>query len=291
MTFEKNLKSYRKAAKLSQEKMAELLNVSRQAVTKWETGTGTPDISNLIAISNLFHISLDDLLAIQSPTQTPDFLYQSYISYDIAELKHFDIRLGGAHHLHLQIVDSEKVEIKLASNSLQQLDKILKFKIDDSRSKLDLELNRLDDLTEARAKKELSIFITLPQKYLRDVEIAVNCPQVELNNLVIEQLELDGKVEQVIINGGQGELEINSNLDMLVNIISFTGTVALNQISATSRLQVPADYDFKTKQKGLANKILFEEEQDIAENCSNPDTENIIELNGMKSELLIIPYK
>ena len=98
-------------------------------------------------------------------------------------------------------------------------------------------------------------------------------------------------MEQVIINGGQGELEINSNLDMLVNIISFTGTVALNQISATSRLQVPADYDFKTKQKGLANKILFEEEQDIAENCSNPDTENIIELNGMKSELLIIPYK
>ena len=74
MTFEKKLKSYRKAAKLSQEKMAELLNVSRQAVTKWETGTGTPDISNLIAISNLFHISLDDLLAIQSPTQTPDFL-------------------------------------------------------------------------------------------------------------------------------------------------------------------------------------------------------------------------
>lgn len=34
MTFEKKLKSYRKAAKLSQEKMAELLNVSRQAVTK-----------------------------------------------------------------------------------------------------------------------------------------------------------------------------------------------------------------------------------------------------------------
>ena len=288
MTFEENLKSYRKAANLSQEKMAELLNVSRQAVTKWETGAGTPDISNLIAISKLFHISLDELLAIQQPIQVQrDFLYQSKISYDIDELKHFDIRLGGANYLSLQVADSEKVDIRLASNSLPQLDKVLKLKIDDSRSKIDLELNRLGNLTEAMVKKELSIFITLPQKYLRDVEVVVNCQQVELNNLLIEQFELDGKVEQVIINGGQGELEINSNLDMLINLLSYEGNVALNQISATSRLQVPLDYSFKTKKKGLANKILFEEYQERTEDFSNPAAENNIELNGMKSELLI----
>ena len=51
--FEDQIKHYRKQAGLSQEKMAEKIGVSRQAITKWENGTGTPDISNLMAIANL----------------------------------------------------------------------------------------------------------------------------------------------------------------------------------------------------------------------------------------------
>lgn len=60
--FEDQIKHYRKQAGLSQEKMAEKIGVSRQAITKWENGTGTPDISNLMAIANLFQISIDELL-------------------------------------------------------------------------------------------------------------------------------------------------------------------------------------------------------------------------------------
>lgn len=44
MTFAEKLKSIRKKAGLSQEQLAEKLGVSRQAVTKWETETGIPDI-------------------------------------------------------------------------------------------------------------------------------------------------------------------------------------------------------------------------------------------------------
>ena len=47
MTLEEQIKHYRKQAGLSQEKMAEKIGVSRQAITKWENGTGTPDIANL----------------------------------------------------------------------------------------------------------------------------------------------------------------------------------------------------------------------------------------------------
>ena len=46
MTLEEQIKHYRKQAGLSQEKMAEKIGVSRQAITKWENGTGTPDIAN-----------------------------------------------------------------------------------------------------------------------------------------------------------------------------------------------------------------------------------------------------
>ena len=53
MTLEEKIKHYRKQAGLSQEKMAEKIGVSRQAITKWENGTGTPDIANLMAIADL----------------------------------------------------------------------------------------------------------------------------------------------------------------------------------------------------------------------------------------------
>ena len=59
MTLEEQIRNYRKQAGMSQEKMAELIGVSRQAITKWENGTGTPDIANLVAIAELFQISLD----------------------------------------------------------------------------------------------------------------------------------------------------------------------------------------------------------------------------------------
>ena len=54
MTLEEQIKYYRKQAGLSQEKMAEKIGVSRQAITKWENGTGTPDIANLMAIAEWY---------------------------------------------------------------------------------------------------------------------------------------------------------------------------------------------------------------------------------------------
>ena len=62
MTFAEKLKSIRKQAGMSQEQLAEKLGVSRQAVTKWETNGGIPDIENIMAISALFGISIDELL-------------------------------------------------------------------------------------------------------------------------------------------------------------------------------------------------------------------------------------
>ena len=49
----------RKAHNLSQEELADKLNVSRQAVSKWECGDSSPDTDNLIALSKLYDVSLD----------------------------------------------------------------------------------------------------------------------------------------------------------------------------------------------------------------------------------------
>lgn len=62
MEFHEKLKQLRIHNEYSQEELAQLLNVSRQAVTKWESGKGMPDIANLKTIAHLFDVTLDSLL-------------------------------------------------------------------------------------------------------------------------------------------------------------------------------------------------------------------------------------
>lgn len=56
------LKEHRVRCKMTQEFVAESLGVSRQAVSKWETGTADPSTSNLLALAKLFGISAEELL-------------------------------------------------------------------------------------------------------------------------------------------------------------------------------------------------------------------------------------
>ena len=56
------IKNLRERNGYSQERLAEQLGVSRQAVSKWETGLSRPDMGNLIALAKLFHISFDELI-------------------------------------------------------------------------------------------------------------------------------------------------------------------------------------------------------------------------------------
>ncbi|WP_312636902.1 helix-turn-helix transcriptional regulator [Oscillibacter sp.] len=56
------LKANRTRCKMTQEFVAESIGVSRQAVSKWESGTSDPSTSNLLALANLYGISAEDLL-------------------------------------------------------------------------------------------------------------------------------------------------------------------------------------------------------------------------------------
>ena len=63
MSFAENLKQLRKANQLSQEELAEILDVSRQAVSKWEQGIGYPEVEKLLLLSSKLNVSLDCLMA------------------------------------------------------------------------------------------------------------------------------------------------------------------------------------------------------------------------------------
>ena len=62
MTLSEKIFQLRRQCGLSQEELAERLNVSRQAISRWENGSAQPDASNLWQISRFFSVSADDLL-------------------------------------------------------------------------------------------------------------------------------------------------------------------------------------------------------------------------------------
>ena len=71
MEFAKKLMTLRKQAGLSQEQLADRLGVTRQSVSKWESGTAFPELVKLVTLSEMFGVSVDYLVKdyVEEPEQ------------------------------------------------------------------------------------------------------------------------------------------------------------------------------------------------------------------------------
>ena len=88
MEIGKKIKELRRGKDMTQEKLADLLGVSYQAVSKWETGVSSPDLSLIVPIARLFGISTDELFGIGSEEARRaefDAVYDNYWKKDVAE--------------------------------------------------------------------------------------------------------------------------------------------------------------------------------------------------------------
>jgi Predicted transcriptional regulators len=88
MEFNNKLYELRKQKGFSQEELANRLNVSRQTISKWEVGESTPDMEKLVAISDLFEISLDELVLDKKEETNPvasEQIVKSELYSDIKE--------------------------------------------------------------------------------------------------------------------------------------------------------------------------------------------------------------
>ena len=207
----------------------EKIGVSRQAITKWENGTGIPDIANLMAIADLLQISVDELLSNEkSEKKQSDYIYESRTEYDIDGKKNFDIKLGEAYAVDLKAYHGEKIEL------------------------------------------------------------SVNAGTLNITDIENEHIEVNGKISEVTLQGNKSEIEIDSNLDMQISVLSHEGVLEINQLSATSRLTIPADYRFRSTKKGIATHIYYERQGKKVDDFSDAEADNYIELNGIKSELVIV---
>lgn len=62
MNISERLHELRKQAGYSQEQVAEMLEISRQAVSKWESGQGKPEIDNIVKLTEIYNVSADYIL-------------------------------------------------------------------------------------------------------------------------------------------------------------------------------------------------------------------------------------
>ena len=74
-----NIASIRKKLSLTQEELASKLFVTRQLVSKWENGAGIPSIDDLLNMSEIFGITIEDLLCLNKPTAVdPDDIFAGH---------------------------------------------------------------------------------------------------------------------------------------------------------------------------------------------------------------------
>ena len=282
------IRELRKQAKLSQEMMAEKIGVSRQAITKWETGLGVPDIENLVAIADLFKLSLDELMGrdIEHETLAKDYLYESVTEYDIDGKKDFDISFMGANKLKLYAYEGKKVKVILLSDTISDIQNELKTKIDDIKRKIDIDIKRVGNLSETVAKNELTIKILIPQLYMGEVELNGNTNILELKNLELDNIEFSGKSKEIALENIKSHIEIDTNEDAKLYVKNVEGALDINQLSATSKLYISSTDEFGFVTKGVLNKVLCNQDMlNIKEVSEEPKL--VIELNGIKSELSI----
>ncbi len=275
MLFSEKLKLLRKENNLTQEELSFKLNVSRQAITKWESGEGIPDIENLKQISILFNVSIDELVKEDLSMNIEikkQFVYLQEIEID--HTKHFDINICKLNEINIKSNKEEKVKVEISSNELENLNDFYKIKFDDLYNKLDIDIKGKSEY------KDITINLYLPEKYIDEIELKSKIKSLNIFDLNLSKLEYDGELKYLNVNNSKGKIVLNaSKCDVEVSYDKLDGILEINSINSVSRIKMPKDTKYKTVLKGIKNEFVGSN--------SLEDSDNIIELNGIGSKVII----
>lgn len=311
MTLAEKIRELRVSRGMSQETLAERLRVSRQAVTKWETGAGVPDVDNLMALADVFDLTLDELLG-RTPIDPAaadearldseldgwdrDAPGTSRTEYDIDGPKHYDINLGGARRVLLYGIEGEKLRVQLGIPGRDDVASRFKVRIDDNRENIDVDVYRCNGATETEARENLEVVMGIPANLLLHVELEANTDDLVVCGLGEKpgdpaseeplDIELGGRLHRVVLDNVNAHVEIDCNTDLLVECpADLPPRLDVNQLHGTSMLLVPPQTQVFGQVKGLGNRILVKE--GVTEASTPASDVPLVELNGMRSELTI----
>ena len=145
----------RKEHGYSQEQLADELNVSRQAISKWERGVASPDTQNLIALAKLYNISLDELLGVVSSSNN-NIEKEDIEINDVDNQKEFvHIGPGGIH------VKDGKSDVDISWKGIHINDKGTKVNVDKDIIKVYRDKNKPIPIIESSVYGFLMIAATI----------------------------------------------------------------------------------------------------------------------------------
>ncbi len=275
MLFNDKLKELRKEYNLTQEELAEKLDVSRQAITKWESGEGTPDVENLKQLAILFNTTLDDLIMEDKKVEIPEKQYQYTEEIEIDHSKHFGLKFAKIGELSILPSVEEKVKIEILSDTAKP-EESLKIKYDDRYDRMDI------DIKNKQPAMDVSLNLYLPEKYIDEIEINSGSRTLNISGLDIKKLEYDGGLKYLNVKDeAKGKIVLNTTkCDVEADYDKFDGVLEVNTINSTARVAIPEGTTYQTVLKGIKNQFV--------DATSTEDSKNIIELNGIGSKLIII---
>ena len=89
MEIGNKINQLRKLSGMTQEQLAEKLNVSRQTISKWESDSTSPDLESIVKISRIFHVSLEDLMKINLHNRKMTLLLISGLIFIMVSILNF----------------------------------------------------------------------------------------------------------------------------------------------------------------------------------------------------------
>lgn len=279
MKLNEKLRKLRNQKQLTQEALAEKLNVSRQAITKWEKGEGIPDIENITQISRFFGITIDELIKEEKEINLNEqYRYTWKKSLKLTHSKRLELTIKNMEEIILTGSEGDSIEIEIYSNEVEKLEETIQIKIDDPK---DLNNRYQLSIRNQENKKIVKLKLTIPQKLIEQVEMKTHTKKITLKEIKLVHLEIDGEVRYVKAIHTKGYIVFNngrSDIDLEFN--ELVEKLDINLISSKATLTIPQSSCYVTKNKGRWTTIE-----------GNHDTEkatNEIELNGLTSKLTIL---
>ncbi len=289
MDFGDRLKQIRTSQGLSQEQLAEKIGVSRQAITKWETKKGLPDIENMVILAEIFKVTLDELVLQESQLQSrrKTTIYESETVYDIDADKHFDIHMGSARSVLITSGSDEKIHIKLQSDVLENLNSLYKIKLDEKRNKLDVDCIAKKGVSRYETESSVDVVITLPADYTSHCEMDASTKMLRIENLHLERLEYDGDAQQVYIRDVFGRVELTGKTDYDITVEGVCTRLDVNQFCANSIVHISDPKTCKAENNGRKCNVVYRQNGAVCDEPLCTDGECVISVSGIRSEMVI----
>ncbi len=288
MDFGDKLKQIRMNEGLSQEQLAEKIGVSRQAITKWETKKGMPDVENMIILAEIFKLTLDELILKETKArEEKKVCFESETVYDIDGEKHFDIHIGSARSICITSGDDEKLHVKLESDSLENLASLFKIKLDENKNKIDIDCIKQKGITRYEIEASVDVSICLPKDYTNHCEVEASTKELYIHDLKLNRLEYDGAADCILVKDTAGSLEFTGKTDYEITIKGQCTKLDVNQWRAKSVIKVSDLENYTIQNKGRRCSVAVKKDGAFMEQPIETSGENVISISGISSEMVI----